>query len=420
MAIRDRLSGNEAIATAMRQINPDVMGAFPITPSTEIPQYFSSYVANGLVDTEFVAVESEHSAMSTCIAAEAAGGRAVTATSSCGMALMWELLYVASSSRLPITMALVNRALTGPININNDHSDSMGARDSGWIQIYSETNQEAYDNFLQAMPIGENKSVRLPVMVCQDGFITSHAVENIELLEDEKVKAFVGEYEPENYLLKKENPLAVGPYGISAYYMEFKKQQAEAMKNAKQIILDVAKDFEKVTGRKYGFFEEYMLDDAETAVVLIGSSAGTGKAAVNMLRSKGLKVGLLKIRVFRPFPSEELAQALSSVKAVAIMDKAESFSAAGGPLFAESRSALYDLETRPKLVNYVYGLGGRDITTSDFEFIFEELKRIADGGELGEVYRHIGQRESQEEPKRINYKKYQTENNNWRWQSSDL
>ncbi len=420
MAIRDRLSGNEAIATAMRQINPDVMGAFPITPSTEIPQYFSSYVANGLVDTEFVAVESEHSAMSTCIAAEAAGGRAVTATSSCGMALMWELLYVASSSRLPITMALVNRALTGPININNDHSDSMGARDSGWIQIYSETNQEAYDNFLQAMPIGENKSVRLPVMVCQDGFITSHAVENIELLEDEKVKAFVGEYEPENYLLKKENPLAVGPYGISAYYMEFKKQQAEAMKNAKQIILDVAKDFEKVTGRKYGFFEEYMLDDAETAVVLIGSSAGTGKAEVNMLRSKGLKVGLLKIRVFRPFPSEELAQALSSVKAVAIMDKAESFSAAGGPLFAESRSALYDLETRPKLVNYVYGLGGRDITTSDFEFIFEELKRIADGGELGEVYRHIGQRESQEEPKRINYKKYQTENNNWRWQSSDL
>ncbi len=420
MAIRDRLSGNEAIATAMRQINPDVMGAFPITPSTEIPQYFSSYVANGLVDTEFVAVESEHSAMSTCIAAEAAGGRAVTATSSCGMALMWELLYVASSSRLPITMALVNRALTGPININNDHSDSMGARDSGWIQIYSETNQEAYDNFLQAMPIGENKSVRLPVMVCQDGFITSHAVENIELLEDEKVKAFVGEYEPENYLLKKENPLAVGPYGISAYYMEFKKQQAEAMKNAKQIILDVAKDFEKVTGRKYGFFEEYMLDDAETAVVLIGSSAGTGKAEVNMLRSKGLKVGLLKIRVFRPFPSEELAQALSSVKAVAIMDEAESYSAAGGPLFAESRSALYDLETRPKLVNYVYGLGGRDITTSDFEFIFEELKRIADGGELGEVYRHIGQRESQEEPKRINYKKYQTENNNWRWQSSDL
>jgi len=385
MAIRDRLSGNEAIAIAMKQINPDVMGAFPITPSTEIPQYFSSYVANGLVDTEFVAVESEHSAMSTCIAAEAAGARAITATSSCGMALMWELLYVASSSRLPVTMALVNRALTGPININNDHSDSMGARDAGWIQIYSETNQEAYDNFVQAMPIGENKSVRLPVMVCQDGFITSHAVENMELIEDDKVKAFVGEYEPENYLLKKENPLAVGPYGISAYYMEFKKQQAEAMKNAKKVILEVAAEFEKLTGRKYGFFEEFMMEDAEVAVVIIGSSAGTGKAAVDLLRQQ-----------------------------------AESFSAAGGPLFAETRSALYDLEHRPKVINYVYGLGGRDITVEDFQYIYGELFKIAEAGQTGEVYRHIGQRGSNEAEKEFKYERYQLENNNWRWQSDGL
>ena len=188
MGKKTRLSGNEAIAYAMKQINPDVMGAFPITPSTEIPQYFASYVANGEIYTEFVAVESEHSAMSTCFAAQAAGGRAVTATSSAGMALMWEMLYVTSSARLPVTMALVNRALTGPININNDHSDSMGARDSGWIQLYSETNQEAYDNYIQAIPIGENDKVRLPVMVCQDGFITSHAVENIELLDDEALQ----------------------------------------------------------------------------------------------------------------------------------------------------------------------------------------------------------------------------------------
>nr|WP_315022391.1 pyruvate ferredoxin oxidoreductase [uncultured Aminipila sp.] len=420
MAIRDTLSGNEAVAIAMRQINPDVMGAFPITPSTEIPQYFSSYVANGLVDTEFVAVESEHSAMSTCIAAEAAGGRAITATSSCGMALMWELLYVASSSRLPVTMALVNRALTGPININNDHSDSMGARDAGWIQIYSETNQEAYDNFIQAMPIGENKSVRLPVMVCQDGFITSHAVENMELIEDEKVKAFVGEYEPENYLLKKENPLAVGPYGISAYYMEFKKQQAEAMKNAKNVILQVAAEFEKLTGRKYGFFEEFMMEDAEAAIVIIGSSAGTGKATVDMLRQQGKKVGLIKIRVFRPFPMEELATALAHIKAVAVMDKAESFSAAGGPLFAETRSALYDLESRPKAINYVYGLGGRDITVEDFEHIYDELFKVVESGKIREVYRHIGQREANEAEKNIEYAKYQLENNNWRWQSNVL
>jgi pyruvate ferredoxin oxidoreductase alpha subunit len=393
MAKRDRLSGNEAIALAMKQINPDVMGAFPITPSTEIPQYFSTYVANGEVDTEFVAVESEHSAMSTCFGAQAAGARAVTATSSAGMALMWEMLYVAASARLPVTMALVNRALTGPININNDHSDSMGARDSGWIQIYSENNQEAYDNFIQAMPIGENEEVRLPVMVCQDGFITSHAVENIELLEDQAVKDFVGEYEPENYLLKKENPLAVGPYDISAYYMEHKKQQAEAMKNAKEVILKVAADFEKLTGRSYGFFEEYKMEDAETAFVLIGSSAGTGKAAIDKMRSEGRKVGLIKIRVFRPFPMEELAQALSKVEAVAVMDKAESFSACGGPLFAETRSALYDLENRPKAVNYVYGLGGRDICVEHFEEIQQQLMEIAKTGEVGQVYRHIGQRE---------------------------
>lgn len=393
MSIRDRLSGNEAVAIAMKQINPDVMGAFPITPSTEIPQYFSSYVANGEVDTEFVAVESEHSAMSTCIGAQAAGGRAVTATSSCGMALMWELLYVAASDRLPITMALVNRALSGPININNDHSDSMGARDAGWIQIYSESNQEAYDNFIMAMPIGENKKVRLPVMVCQDGFITSHAVENIELLEDDKVKAFVGEYTPENYLLKKDNPLAVGPYGISAYYMEFKMQQVEAMRQAKPVILEVARKFEELTGRKYGFFEEYRMEDAQVAVVIIGSSAGTGKSAVDALRANGKKVGLIKLRIFRPFPMEEIAQALSKVKAVAVMDKAEGFSNAGGPLFVDVRSALYDLENRPKTINYVYGLGGRDIKTDDFDTIFDQLFTIMETGDAGKVYRHIGQRE---------------------------
>ena len=393
MAIKDRLSGNEAVAIAMRQINPDVMGAFPITPSTEIPQYFSSYVANGEVDTEFVAVESEHSAMSTCIGAQAAGARAVTATSSCGMALMWELLYVAASDRLPITMALVNRALTGPININNDHSDSMGARDTGWIQLYSENNQEAYDNFLMAMPIGEHPAVQLPVMVCQDGFITSHAVENMELLEDEKVKEFVGEYQPENYLLKKDGTLAIGPYGISAYYMDFKMQQVEAMRQAKPVILEVAKRFEEMTGRSYGFFEEYEMADAEAALVIIGSSAGTAKAAVDQMRKEGKKVGLIKLRVFRPFPMEELAAALSKVGVVAVMDKAEGFSNAGGPLFADVRSALYDLENRPKAINYVYGLGGRDIKTTDFEAIYEELFRILETGITGPVYRHIGQRE---------------------------
>lgn len=395
MALKERMSGNEAVSYAMRQINPDVMGAFPITPSTEIPQYFSKFVADGKVDTEFVAVESEHSAMSTCIGASAAGARAITATSSAGLAYMWELLYVAASSRLPITLAVVNRALTGPININNDHSDSMGCRDTGWIQIYAEDNQEVYDNYVQAMPIAEY--CRLPIMICQDGFITSHAVQNIELLDDDAVKDFVGEYEPENYLLKAENPLAVGPYGISPYYMEIKKAQAEAMKDAKKRILEVAEAYEKVSGRKYGFFEEYMMEDAETAVVVIGSSAGTGKAAVDKLRAEGRKVGLIKLRVFRPFPMEELAQALSKLRSVAVMDKCEGFSACGGPVFAETRSALYDAESRPLMVNYVYGLGGRDVTIGTFEEIYDALAEIAETGEVGEVYRHIGVRDLEDD-----------------------
>lgn len=392
MAIRDRLSGNEAVAVAMRQINPDVMGAFPITPSTEIPQYFSSFIADGLVDTEFIAVESEHSAMSTCLAASAAGARAVTATSSAGLAFMWELLYVTASSRLPVTMAVVNRALTGPININNDHSDSMGARDSGWLQIYAETNQEVYDNFIQAMPIAE--SCRLPIMVCQDGFITSHGVSNIALVEDDKVKGFVGEYRPENYLLKHENPLAVGPYGTSPYYMEFKRQQAQAMKDAMPVIMDVAERFERMTDRQYGFFEEYMMDDAEVALVAIGSSAGTGKEAVDRLRSEGKKVGLIKLRVFRPFPRIPLAEAMCKVKAVAIMDKAESFSNSGGPLFNEARSSLYDLRDKPYCINYIYGLGGRDIRVEDFYDIFQDLFVIAENDDPGDVYRYIGVRDS--------------------------
>lgn len=392
MAKRERMSGNEAVAYAMKQINPDVMGTYPITPSTEIPQYFSSYVANGEVDTVFVPVESEHSAMSTCIGASAAGARAITATSSAGFALMWELLYVAASDRLPIVMAVVNRALSGPININNDHSDSMGARDAGWIQIYSENNQEAYDNYIQAFPIAER--CRLPIMICQDGFITSHDVENIMLYDDKDVKDFVGEYEPEHYLLKKDETLAVGPYGVSNYYMEVKKAQAEAMKAAHGTILEVGKEFGKAFGKDYEMIEKYMMDDAELAVVVIGSSAGTGKATVQMLRDKGIKAGLIKIRVFRPFPKEELAEALSGVKAVAAMDKSEGMSGCGGPVFAETRSALYDSDSRPLMIDYVYGLGGRDVTIQTFETIFGELEKIAETGETGDIYRHIGVREA--------------------------
>lgn len=397
MSIRDRLSGNEAIATAMRQINPDVFAMFPITPSTEIPQYFAQYVADGKVDTEFICVESEHSSMSACIGAEAAGCRAITATSSAGLSFMNEVLYVAASARLPIVLAVACRALTGPININHDYSDSMAERDSGFIQIYAENNQEAYDNYLQAHRIGEHPEVRLPVMICEDGFITSHALENIELESDEAVKAFVGEYHPENYLLKHENPLAVGPYGTSPYYMEARVAQAEAMKNAKRVILEVAADFEKTFGRKYGFFEEYRMEDAQIALVLMGSSAGTAKAAVDELREQGVKAGLIKIRVFRPFPGEELAQALKGCQAVAVLDKSEGFSANGGPLFAETASTCINLDRRPKMVDIVYGLGGRDFTVDQAKRVFARLEKIVATGETGPIYSHMGQRDLREE-----------------------
>ena len=393
MAKRDRLSGNEAIAIALRQINPDVFPAFPITPSTEIPQYFASFVANGQADTEFIPVESEHSSMSAAIGASAAGARSLTATSSCGLAYMWEELYIAASNRLPLALAVVNRALSGPININCDHSDSMGARAAGWIQIYAENNQEAYDNMVQAYRISEHQEVRLPIMICQDGFITSHAVENMELLEDDEVKRFVGEYEPENYLLNPDCPMAVGPYSISDYYMEAKRSQAEGMKHVERVVLEVAKEFAGISGREYGLFEAYHMEDAEYAVVMIGSAAGTTKDAVDALRERGEKVGLLKIRLYRPFPAEAIAKALAGVKAAAIMDRAEGYTNHGGPLGADVMSALYRAKSQALAVNYIYGLGGRDVRVEDMEGVFATLKQIAEDGDAGETYRYLGIRE---------------------------
>lgn len=393
MGKRERLSGNEAVAIALRQINPDVFPAFPITPSTEIPQYFASFVANGQVDTEFITVESEHSSMSATIGASAAGARALTATSSCGLAYMWEELYIAASNRLPLALALVNRALSGPININCDHSDSMGARDAGWIQIYAENNQEAYDNMVQAFRISEHKDVRLPIMICQDGFITSHAVENIELLEDDVVKKFVGEYEPENYLLNPKEKMAVGPYAITDYYMEAKRNQAEGMKNTVAVVKEIAKEFAGISGREYGLFEEYCMEDAERAVVMIGSAAGTTKDAIDALRAKGEKVGLIKIRLYRPFPADEIAEALKNVKAVAIMDRAEGYTNHGGPLGADVMAAMFRARSQAHAVNYIYGLGGRDVRVEDMEKVFADLKQIVADDDAGETYRYLGVRE---------------------------
>lgn len=389
------MSGNEAVATALRQINPDVFPAFPITPSTEVPQYFSNYVANGLVDTEFITVESEHSSMSAAMGASAAGARALTATSSAGLAFMWEVLGVAASSRLPVGLAAVCRALTGPLNINCDHSDTMGARDSGWIQLYAEDNQEAYDNMVMAFNIAEHKDVMLPIMICQDGFITSHAVNDMELLDDDVVKNFVGEREASEYLLNPDEKFAVGPYAVSDYYMESRKAQAHAMENAKQVIMDVAKDFEKISGRKYGLIEEYKMDDAEYAIVIIGSAAGTSKETIDQMREAGDKVGLVKVRSFRPFPAEEIANALKGCKAVAVMDRSEAFSTNGGPLGAETMQAMYQYGCEALAIDIMYGIGGRDVRVEDIKDVYETLRDIAKSGDRGEIYRYMGLRDKE-------------------------
>ena len=392
MAIKDRMSGNEAVAYAIRQINPDVMPAFPITPSTEIPQMVSTYIANGEMDTEFIPVESEHSSMSATIGAEAAGARSLTATSSAGLALMWEELLLAASNRMPCALALVNRTLSGPININCDHSDGMGARDTGWIQIYAEDNQEAYDNFIQAYPIAEDTRVHLPIMICQDGFITSHAVMNIELLEDKAVKDFVGEYEPEEFLLNPGKPIAVGPYSVTNYAMEAKKNQELALENSKEVILEVAERFAKISGRKYGLFEEYRTEDADYIMLIMGSAAGTAKQAVDDLREKGVKAGVIKLRVFRPFPAKELAEAMKNAKAVAIMDRCESYNGNGGPLGSEVMAGLFREKVMITAVNYIYGLAGRDFTVNDVYDIFQELKESVDSGVNPPQFKYIGLR----------------------------
>lgn len=392
MAIKERMSGNEAVAYAIKQINPDVMPAFPITPSTEIPQMVSTYIANGEVDTEFIPVESEHSAMSASIGSEAAGARTITATSSAGLALMWEELLLAASNRMPIVLTLVNRTLSGPININCDHTDGMGARDTGWIQIYAENNQEVYDNLLQAYRIAEHKDVRLPIMICQDGFITSHAVENIELMEDEPIKEFVGEYQPEEYMLNPGKPVSVGPYSVTNYVMEGRKNQLTALENAKQVILDVAKEYAQISGREYGLFEEYRTEDADYIMLMIGSAAGTAKQAVDELREEGKKAGVLKLRVFRPFPAEEIVEALRGCKAVAILDRCESYNGNGGPLGAEVMAGLYRKKLYINATNYIYGLGGRDFTTDDAKNVFIALEEAVTTGKEIEQYQYIGLR----------------------------
>ena len=394
MSQRRSLTGNEAAAEALRQVNPDVAAVYPITPQTELMHQFAAFVANAQVDTEIILVESEHSAMSACVGAASSGARTVTATSANGLALMWEIVYIAASYRLPIVMCEVNRALSGPINIHCDHSDTMGCRDSGWIQLYGENAQEAYDNTVQAFRIAEHPDVSLPVMSTLDGFIISHTMEVLDVLEDKAVQDFVGEFKGPYTLLDPEHPVTVGPLDLQDYYFEHKRAQVEAMRHAPAVIEEVAAEYEKLSGRSYGMYEGYQLEDAEIAVVALGSTAGTAKAAVDRMRDKGVKAGLLKIRVFRPFVGKTFIDALSSVKAVTVMDRCISFGVEGGPVFQELRSAAFeakrfDLEMRAA----IYGLGGREVNVEMITGVFENLQKVVDGKPVDPWPEFVGLRE---------------------------
>jgi len=397
------LTGDEAIAYAAKQVDPDVVSAYPITPQTIIVERFSEYVADGLVHTEFVPVESEHTALSACVGAAAAGARAFTATASQGLALMWEILYIAASLRLPIVMAVVNRALSAPINIHCDHSDTMGARDSGWIQLYCENSQEAYDTTIQAWRIAEHPEVQLPVMVTIDGFVLSHTLENVRVLPDDVVRRFIGERQfikvvghegrEVPLVLDPENPLTLGAFGMYTHYFEYKVQQAEAMEKAKPVIEEVGRAYGEISGRTYGLVHPYKLEDADVAIVGLGSTMGTAKTAVDILRADGVKAGLLRIRSFRPFPREKILESLSHVRAIGVLDRAMSFGAYGGPLFMEMRSLFYDADAKPLMSNYIYGLGGRDMPVSLLVDTLRDVARNAERGRVEEPIRYMGVRE---------------------------
>ncbi len=378
-------SGNMAAAEAMRQINPDVVAAYPITPQTELMQFFADFVANGLVDSEYIPVESEHSAMSACVGAAAAGSRAMTATAGPGLAYMWEVLGIASGMRLPIVMTVVNRALSAPINIHGDQSDMMGARDQGWIMLFSENAEEQYDNLIQAIRIAEDERTRLPVMVGMDGFVISHAIERVRLLPDRAVEEFVGELKPMYPLLDVDNPVTHGAVAMTDSYMEFKRQQREAMTNAYKVIKEVGEAFEEAFGRKYEHIETYKTEDADYILVITGSAAGTAKYVVDKLREeKSIKAGLIKIRTFRPFPYNDVMDAIeaSNCKAIGIFDRAETFGGASGPLFEEVATTQYLRRKYYPMTGFIYGLGGRDTNVNHIEEAIDKLMRLAAGEEI--------------------------------------
>ena len=382
-----------AVAEAVRLVDVDVISAYPITPQTHIVERLAELIADGELDAEYMNVESEHSALSACVGASAAGARTFTASNSQGLALMHEILYVASGCRLPIVLAIVNRAMSAPINIWCDHQDSLGERDTGCIQVYVEDGQEAFDSTLQAFRIAEDQRVLVPFMVCLDGFILSHVIESVNLLDKEEIKSFIKPKMEPKYRLDPDKPISMGVLGGPDIYCEFRRQQEEAMRNAKKVILEVDEEFSKLYGRRYGFFDSYRIEDADVILLTMGSMTGTARVAVDELREKGKRVGILKVRVFRPFPYKEICDAVKGAKVLATVDRNVEPGAFGGVLFTEIRSALYRYEEEPHVVGFITGLGGRDVTVSNFMTMAEKALRVAETGKIERAYEFIGLRE---------------------------
>ncbi|MGC8869651.1 MAG: pyruvate ferredoxin oxidoreductase [Brevinematia bacterium] len=383
--VRKSLTGAQAAAEAMRQVDIDVIAAYPITPQTPIVQEYAQFVADGIVKTEMIQVESEHSAMSAVVGAASAGARATTATSSQGLALMWEIVAIASSLRLPIVMNIVNRAISGPLNIHCDHSDAMAIRDLGWIMLFSENPQDVYYNNILAFKIAEDPRVFLPVAVNQDGFITSHCVEAVNVFDDEFVKNYVGPNKFPYSLLDFQNPISVGEWAMPTHYFEFRVSVQKAMENSIPVIEEVFKDFYDKTGVKFDFFEGYMTDDAEIVFVSMNSTSGTIRYVVNKLRNKGEKVGAVNVRVFRPFVVEKLINTIPSAKFLIVMDRALSFGTTGSPLYQDITSGLFAAQKEMLVNDYVYGLGGRDITDKDIEEVYKHAKYSLKEGIAGQI-----------------------------------
>ena len=392
MAKRIGMEVSLAIAAAVRQADTDVVAAYPITPQTHIVERISELVADGDLDAEYVCVESEHSALSACVGSSAAGARTFTATAGQGLALMHEILFIASSMRFPIVMAIVNRALSSPLSIWNDHSDIMASRDCGWIQYFTENGQEAYDHTIIAFRVAEDKRVVLPVTVNLDGFILSHMVEPHILLEDDEVKSFLPAFEPV-MRLHPDNPITMGDFAMPELYTETKKAQAEALDNSMSVILEVWEEFAKLTGRQYNPVETYKAEDAEIVLLTMGGISETAMSAVDRMRNEGKSVGLVRIRLWRPFPADILCDVLRKTRAVAVVDRAISFGAYNGPVCSEVKSLLYKEPERPLIINFVAGLGGRDVTVGNFEEMVDRARSGLEGKPVTDNFELIGVRE---------------------------